>query len=118
MPLIFSAMRGFVAVRGSSVGSNSAQRAPSSIGTPAATSCASPCCRLVTPSRPFRSSATARCGRPFRMRPTSPLSTEPGPTSTKTRAPAAYIASICSTKRTGFAICPPSVARIAAASLA
>jgi hypothetical protein len=51
------------------------------------------------------------------MSPVSCVSTEPGPTSTKTRAPASYMACTCSTKRTGRAICPARVERIAAGSL-
>ena len=58
----------------------------------------------------------ALCGTSPRMRPTKPVSTEPGPTSTKVRQPAACMARTCSTKRTGSAICWPRMARAAAGS--
>ncbi len=45
----------------------------------------------------------------------SPVRTRPGPTSTKIRTPAAYIASICSTNRTGWATWPARVCRTASA---
>ena len=109
-PLSFTVMRGSTIVRGSIGARSPAPSAPSCIGTPAATSLAIPKRNARTPSAPLRSSATARCGRPFKIRLTSALSTEPGPTSTKVRMPAACIASISSTKRTGSAICAASAA--------
>lgn len=50
------------------------------------------------------------------MRPTRPVSTRPGPASTKVRTPAAYMSSIWSTKRTGAATWPARVSRTADAS--
>jgi hypothetical protein len=60
------------------------------------------------------SQAIARCGRSPRISPTRRVSTCPGPVSTKTRAPAAYIASICGANSTGRATCAASCARTAA----
>ena len=57
--------------------------------------------RRRMPCSPDASQAMAVCGRSPRILPTSWVSTRPGPASTKTRCPAAYMASICSTKRTG-----------------
>ena len=85
-----------------------------STGTPAATSSASASIRRRRPGSPWASQATAVCGRSPRILPTSPVRTRPGPASTKTLAPAAYMASTCSTKRTGFATCPASTWRISA----
>lgn len=65
----------------------SADNASRSIATPCPASRPDPCSRLVSPWWPGRSRATAVCGRPSRIRPTSPLSTVPGPTSTKVRTP-------------------------------
>ena len=50
------------------------------------------------------------------MESTSGVRTDPGPTSTKTRAPSRYIASIMSPNRTGLARWSPSRAAIAAGS--
>ncbi len=91
-------------------------RASGSIGTPAAASRASTCGSLASPDSPGTSNATAVCGRPPRMCPTRPVSTRPGPASTKVRTPAAYMSSICSTKRTGAATWSASIARTAEAS--
>ena len=115
-PPMATVSRGFLLVRGSSTGSKDSQSAPRVIGTPAATSWPRAWFRLVAPGLPLRSRLMARCGRPFRMRPTRPVSTDPAPTSTKVRTPAAYIASMDSTKRTGCAIWLARSARIALAS--
>ncbi len=109
-------MRGASIVRGSIGARSSDQRASKASGTPDTASLASPERNGRRPEAPLASSATARWGRPFRMRPTKPVSTEPGPTSTKVRTPAACMASICSTKRTGSAICAASVSRTRLAS--
>ncbi len=74
-----------------------------STATPAAASSASASRSRRSPGSPGTSVASAVCGRPARIRPISPVSTRPGPTSTKIRTPAAYIASIWSTNRTGRA---------------
>ena len=66
--------------------------------------------------RPRASRLIARCGRPARIFPTSPVSTAPGPSSRNVRAPPAYIASTCSTKSTGRASCVASSRRIASGS--
>ncbi len=76
-----------------------------SIGTPAAASFARAAESERRPGRPFRSVATTAWARSPRMRSTRPERTDPGPTSMNVRAPAAYMASIISTKRTGAAIC-------------
>ena len=59
-------------------------------------------------ARRWRRRRPARWGRSPRILPTSWVSTRPGPASTNTRAPAAYMASIWSTKRTGLATCSAS----------
>ncbi len=72
-------------------------------GTPAAASSASAVTSRTRPCSPGTSSGTTVCGRSRRIRPTSPVRTRPGPASTKVRTPAAYMASTCSTNRTGSA---------------
>ncbi len=72
-------------------------------GTPATASVASAFRNRRKPGSPTTSHGIATCGRPSRILSTNWLSTRPGPASTKTRAPAAYMLSICSTKQTGCA---------------
>ena len=74
-----------------------------STGTPATASSARARSSRRRPWSPGTSQATAVWGRSPRMAPTSLVSTPPGPASTNTRAPAAYMASISSTNRTGLA---------------
>ena len=69
------------------------------------------------PRRPEGSQATARCGRSPRIGPTSEVKVEPGPTSTKIRAPSACMAAIISANRTGRARCSPIWTAIAAGSV-
>ena len=80
-------------------------------GTPAQASSATAVSRARSPWPGRPSQATIRWGRSPSTAGTSPLSTWPGPASTKTRAPSAYIASICSTNRTGAPICAASPVR-------
>ncbi len=110
-PLIIQAVRGTGSLRSSSAGragsarrqSRPANSGASCSGTPATRSCPTAASR---PCRPLpSSSATARCGRPSRMRPVSLASTLFGPTSTNTRAPSACMASISATNSTGLTRC-------------
>ncbi len=80
--------------------SNSGARSTS---TPLAASWARASRKRCRPWSPAVSHATARWGRSPRILSTRWVSTRPGPDSTKTRAPAAYMDSISSTQRTGSA---------------
>ncbi len=82
------------------------------MATPAVASSASASRKRRSPGSPDTSVAMARCGRSSRILPTSWVSTRPGPASTNTRTPAAYMASIWSTKRTGLATWVASTWRI------
>ena len=73
----------------------------SSTGTPSAASAARHPSSWVRAEPPGRWAGTARCSRSPRMRPTRPVRTWRGPTSTKTRAPASCIASTSRTNSTG-----------------
>ncbi len=86
-------------------------------GTPAAASSATASSRRGRPGSPATSQATATWGREPRIFPTRPVSTRPGPDSTNTRAPAAYMASTWSTKRTGAATWRARVCRMASGSV-
>src|ERR1700682_1907826 len=58
----------------------------------------------------------ATCGLPERIEEVRPVSTLPGPHSTKMRAPASYMAWISSAKRTGRARWSASKSRVVAGS--
>ena len=90
---------------------------PVRTGSPATASWASASSQPRSPLSGRGSQATVRCGRSPRIWPTSRVSTEPGPASTKIRAPASYMASIWSTKPTGAPIWAASSARTASASV-
>src|SRR2546428_14196425 len=68
------------------------------------------------PGRRCRLEGTARCGRPRRVSSTNAVRLPRGPTSTKMRNPAPYIASIVSRKRTGRAHCSRASLRTSSGS--
>ncbi len=80
-------------------------RASVTTGTPRVASSARASSRRRTPCSPATSVATMACGRSPRILPTCWVSTRPGPASTNTRAPAAYMDSTWSTKRTPVVTC-------------
>ena len=87
-----------------------------SIETPATNKRPSVARNPVTPRPAGGSQATPRWGRVPRIEPTRADRTAPGPTSTNTDAPSAYIASIISANRTGLARWSPSRRAISAGS--
>ena len=74
--------------------------ASGSTGTPRVASSARASSRRRTPCSPATSQATMAWGRSPRILPTCWVRTRPGPASTNTRTPAAYMDSTWSTKRT------------------
>ena len=116
LPLIRYGARGGGADTSTATASRPENSASASTGTPAAASSASASRKRRTPSSPATSHATATWGASPRMRPTSWVRTRPGPASTNTRAPAAYMASIWARKTTGSATWRATSARTASGS--